>query len=201
MEQWVKEQYNYIAERFDNVTPPGEPTPETLFNAGVYEWGALGLHALRLEVSDDAFFDTLQTYVDRFKGENVTPEDFIGVAEEVSGQELDALFEQWFYSEELASIPELNLFAGTLESDMLYGTGAEETLTGLDSDDTIYGNGGTDTLIGNSGNDLLYGGSKPIESWQALEMTLFIRTAEETLSIAVLALILFGWVEMPPQYY
>ena len=160
LDQWVTEQYNYIAERFDNVTPPGEPTPDTLFNAGVYEWGALGLHALRLEVGDDAFFDTLQTYVERFTGENVTPEDFLGVAEEVSGQELDAFFDEWFYNEELASIPELGLFAGTLGDDTLFGTTAGETLTGLDGNDILYGNGGIDTFFGNSGDDLIYGGAQ-----------------------------------------
>ncbi|NJL19932.1 MAG: M1 family metallopeptidase [Leptolyngbyaceae cyanobacterium SM1_3_5] len=68
LDQWVKNQYNFIAERFDSVTPPGEPTPDSLFNRGVYDWGAVGLHALRLEIGDDDFFGTLQTYFDRFKG-------------------------------------------------------------------------------------------------------------------------------------
>jgi aminopeptidase N len=160
LNQWIKEQYNYIAERFNVVTPPGEPTPESLFNPGVYEWGAMGLHALRLEVGDADFFETLQTYFERYKGKNVLPEDFIGVAEEVSGQQLDALFETWFYSEELASFPELGLFAGSLENDSMYGTSADETLAGLNGDDTLYANGGEDTLVGNVGNDLLYGSAE-----------------------------------------
>lgn len=160
LDEWVKGEYNFVAEFFDSLVPPGEPPADDLFNSGVYDWGALGLHALRLEVGDDAFFGILQTYFERFQGGNVTPQDLIGVAEEVSGEELDALFERWFYSEELASIPELGLFAGTLGNDNLFGSAADETLAGLDGNDTIYGNGGVDTLIGNSGDDLIYGGAQ-----------------------------------------
>lgn len=160
LDTWVKDQYNFISERFANVTPPGEPTPTTLFNSGVYEWGALGLHAVRLDIGDRAFFDTLQTYFARFEGKNVLPEDFIGVAEEISRKNLDGLFDRWFYSPELASFNGLGLFAGTLGNDKLYGTGAAETLTGLDGNDKLYSNGGADSLFGNAGNDTLYGGAQ-----------------------------------------
>ncbi|MBE9180024.1 DUF4114 domain-containing protein [Oculatella sp. LEGE 06141] len=103
---WVDDVYNYVAASVDQLVPPGLPQADDLFNAGVYEWGAVGLHALRLEVGDDAFFDTLQTYFDRYQGGNVTTEDLIDVAEEVSGQELNAFFDTWFYSDELAALPE-----------------------------------------------------------------------------------------------
>jgi Ca2+-binding RTX toxin-like protein len=158
LDEWVKEQYNFVAQRFDSLVVPGEPPANDLFNSAVYEWGALGLHAVRLEIGDEAFFESLKTYYDRYQGKNVTPEDFISVVEEVSDQDLQATFDRWFYSPELASIPELGLFAGTLGDDTLYGTDASETLTGLDGNDTLYGNGGEDTLIGNSGDDLIYGG-------------------------------------------
>jgi len=157
LDSWVTDQYNSIAEQFDSLVVPGDPPADDLFNSAVYEWGALGLHALRLEVGDTAFFDTLQTYYERYKGGNVTPQSFINVAEEVSGSDLTALFDRWFYSEELASIPELGLFAGTASDDLLYGTSADETLAGLGGNDTLYGNGGLDTLVGNAGNDLIYG--------------------------------------------
>lgn len=160
LDTWVKEQYNFIAERFDSLSVPGEPLADDLFDPSVYEWGALGLHALRLEVGDDTFFDILKSYYETYRGGNVTPEDLIAVAEEVSGQELSPLFDRWIYSEELASIPELGLFAGTLTDDSLYGSGNDETLTGLDGNDTLYSNGGADTLVGNAGDDLIYGGAQ-----------------------------------------
>jgi aminopeptidase N len=71
----------------------------------------LGLHALRLEVGDEVFFDILRTYYDRFKGSNVRTSDFIAVAEEVSGQDLDVFFDNWLYSEEIAPMPALGLKA------------------------------------------------------------------------------------------
>lgn len=89
--------------------PPGAPDPDDLFNPGVYVRGALTLHALRVEIGDEAFFDTLRTYTARFRHGNATTADFITVAEEVSGQELSALFEAWLYDPVMPDIPALEL--------------------------------------------------------------------------------------------
>lgn len=109
LDEWVTDVYAFVEENLADLVPPGEPKPDDLFNAGVYEWGALGLHALRLKLGDDDFFETLRTYYERFAGGNVTPEDLIAVTEEVSGQELDSFFDRWFYSGQLQPIPELGL--------------------------------------------------------------------------------------------
>jgi aminopeptidase N len=110
-DQWIRDIYAYVTENRKSMTPPGEPPADQLFNAGVYYWGALGLHALRLEVGDETFFEILKTYHERFKGGNATTADFIAVGEEVSGKELSAFFDSWLYSEELAPIPALGLEA------------------------------------------------------------------------------------------
>ena len=110
-DQWVRNIYDYVKENRQSMTPPGEPTADRLFNAGVYYWGALGLHALRLEVGDEKFFEILQTYHERFADGNARTADFIAVAEEVSGKELNAFFDSWLYSEDLAPIPALGLEA------------------------------------------------------------------------------------------
>ena len=111
LDRWVREIYAYVLENRQSMTPPGEPTANRLFNAGVYYWGALALHALRLEVGDETFFEILKTYHERFKGGNARTADFIAVAEEVSGKELMAFFDSWLYSQELAPIPALGLEA------------------------------------------------------------------------------------------
>ena len=111
LDEWIRRVYAAVQENRNSVTPPGEPPADQLFNAGVYYWGALCLHALRLEVGDDVFFQILQTYHERYQDGNATTADFIGVAEEVSGKELSAFFDSWLYSEELASIPTLGLEA------------------------------------------------------------------------------------------
>ncbi len=90
----------------------GDPSPDRLFDPGVYFRGALTLHALRLEIGDEAFFDTLRTYADRFKNSTVVTDDFIAVAEEVSEQDLGALFDAWVYQDRLPPIPEMDLGPG-----------------------------------------------------------------------------------------
>jgi aminopeptidase N len=66
-----------------------------LFTASVYIRGAMTLHALRLEVGDDVFFDILRTYHERFEGGNATTAEFIAISEELSGAQLDDLFDEW----------------------------------------------------------------------------------------------------------
>lgn len=109
LDEWVKNAYASAQKNREHMFPPGEPPADHLFNSGVYSWGALGLHALRLEIGDDLFFQTLQTYYLRHKNGNVRTEDFIHVAEEISGHELGVFFESWLYSEDLAPIPALDL--------------------------------------------------------------------------------------------
>jgi aminopeptidase N len=106
LNQWVQDEYDTVAESIDELVPPGKPPADDLFNGGVYDWGALGLQALRLTIGDDAFFDTLKTYYEDFKGGNVTHDDFFKVAEAVSGQDLNDFFDRWFYSEDLPALPE-----------------------------------------------------------------------------------------------
>ena len=76
----------------------GDPGPGQLFSpTAVYGRGALTLHALRLTIGDDAFFAILQSWAERYRHANATTVDFITLAEEVSGQELGAFFEEWLY--------------------------------------------------------------------------------------------------------
>ena len=111
LDEWVKGAYGFVRENRESMSPPGEPPADALFNAGVYYWGALALHALRLDVGDEAFFEILKTYHERFADGNARTADFIAVAEEVSGKEMSAFFDSWLYSEELAPIPGLGLEA------------------------------------------------------------------------------------------
>ncbi|WP_448810565.1 M1 family metallopeptidase [Agromyces bauzanensis] len=77
-----------------------DPSPLGLFVDPVYDRGAATLHALRLEIGDDAFFELAQTWVERFGGGTASTHDFIALAEEVSGQDLEAFFDAWVYTGE-----------------------------------------------------------------------------------------------------
>ena len=106
------DQLDFIMSRYysslsrSNAPPPTDPTPDDIFNITVYYRGALTLHALRLAVGDEAFFDILRTYYERYQYANASTADFMAIAEEVSGQDLSALFEAWLYDAELPPMPE-----------------------------------------------------------------------------------------------
>lgn len=85
--------------------PPGNPGAANVFNVTVYNRGAMTLEALRRTVGDATFYAILREWVDRYRGENVTTADFIALAEEMSGQQLDAFFQTWLYEWGLPSLP------------------------------------------------------------------------------------------------
>ena len=83
----------------------GDPGPDRLFDRAVYLRGALTLHALRQQVGSDDCFGLLRAYAERFRYGNASTEDFIGIAEEISGRDLREFFQEWVYEEELPSVP------------------------------------------------------------------------------------------------
>lgn len=88
------------------IIPIGQPPATDLYNHdSVYTGGALVFHALRLQVGDEAFFELLRTYYERFQGRNASTQDFIALAEEVSGQHLDDFFQAWLYADQLPPLP------------------------------------------------------------------------------------------------
>jgi aminopeptidase N len=108
LDAWVKSQYADVAK--GSYPPPGKPLANDLFNyESVYVRGGLTLHALRLEVGDEVFFKILKTYFERYKNGNATTDDFIAVAEKVSGKDLTKFFDGWLYSEKIPPIPALGL--------------------------------------------------------------------------------------------
>ena len=99
----LRQMYNYVQQQ--GFPPPGNPSPNDLFNQGVYLRGGLTLHALRSAVGDDAFFRTLRTYADRYKYGNANTQDLINVAQEISGKNLQDLFNRWLYGQALPPFP------------------------------------------------------------------------------------------------
>jgi len=78
----------------------GDPGPDSLFDFAVYGRGALTLHALRTEVGDDDFFRILRQWVRSQEGGNVTTDEFVALAERVSGKALSGLFDVWLFTAE-----------------------------------------------------------------------------------------------------
>lgn len=77
----------------------GDPGPLGLFATQVYNRGAATLHALRVEVGDEAFFDGAQLWVQRYNDSTATSADFQAVYEAVSGKDLDTFFQVWLFDQ------------------------------------------------------------------------------------------------------
>jgi aminopeptidase N len=107
VEQRVAAMYQQLAQqaRVGTYRPPGDPAADDLYTDAVYDGGALVLYALRHQIGDDAFFETLRTYLQRYRYGNAGSDDFIAVAEEVSGQDLGPFFDDWLYSQPMPPLP------------------------------------------------------------------------------------------------
>jgi aminopeptidase N len=76
----------------------GDPGPQLLFDNAVYIRGAMAVHALRQEVGDRDFFRILHAWTTRRAGGHGTIPQFIRLAERISGQQLDDLFDVWLFT-------------------------------------------------------------------------------------------------------
>ncbi len=69
---------------------------EDMFDSHSYAKGAVILHQLRKLVGDDAFFAALRLYLKKFAYKKAEIHDLRLVFEEVTGEDLNWFFEQWF---------------------------------------------------------------------------------------------------------
>ena len=77
--------------------PPGDPGAENMFADPVYTRGAMTMHVLRAKIGDDAFFTMLRRWCSLYRGVTASTADLISLAEQVSGKDLDSLFQAWLY--------------------------------------------------------------------------------------------------------
>lgn len=85
--------------------PPGSPAADNIFAGTVYLRGGATLHALRRNIGDDAFFELLPAWTTKFAYSNARTADFISLAEEISGQDLQTFFNQWLYQQGQPELP------------------------------------------------------------------------------------------------
>ncbi|QSR27832.1 peptidase M1 [Nocardioides aromaticivorans] len=102
---WARHHHERLAEAGQDLVL-ADPGPELMFDDRVYKRGALALHALRVAVGDDAFFDLLSGWVEAYDGSNVTTDDFLAFAGERTGTDVASLLAPWLYDEALPPFPE-----------------------------------------------------------------------------------------------
>jgi len=77
---------------------PGNPGPANQFDNAVYDRGGMTLQALRTAVGDDTFFQILRAWTSMQIYGDATTAEFIDLAERMSGQQLDELFDTWLFT-------------------------------------------------------------------------------------------------------
>ncbi|MYW63669.1 M1 family peptidase [Streptomyces sp. SID8379] len=77
---------------------PGDPQRDTMFASAVYQRGAMTLQVLRERIGDKAFFELLPLWTRLHRYGNAETSDFVALAERVSGQQLDDLFDTWLFT-------------------------------------------------------------------------------------------------------
>ena len=92
---------------FYGVIPPdddfwslviGDPGPDHLFDFPVYARSAMTAHQLRLAVGDKDFFQILRRWAQSRRGDIVTTDEFVQLAEKISHQNLHDLFKTWLFT-------------------------------------------------------------------------------------------------------
>ncbi|MFJ9040263.1 M1 family metallopeptidase [Streptomyces sp. NPDC102406] len=76
----------------------GDPQRDTMFASAVYQRGAMTLQVLRERIGDKAFFELLPAWTKLHRHGNARTSDFIALAERISGQRLDGLFDTWLFT-------------------------------------------------------------------------------------------------------
>ena len=78
--------------------PPGNPgSPRHLFDPTVYVRGAMTLQALRQEIGTEPMLKVLRRWTAEHRYGSADTREFIILAEQVSGKDLDPLFQRWLY--------------------------------------------------------------------------------------------------------
>lgn len=78
--------------------PPGRlGSVRNLFANSLYLRGAMAVQALRTEIGTDPLLEILRRWTTDHRFATATIPDFIALAEEVSGMQLDQLFDDWLY--------------------------------------------------------------------------------------------------------
>lgn len=76
----------------------GDPGPKHLFDDPIYDRSAAMLFALREKIGDEAFSEVTRTWFEEHAGSAASTQEYIALAEDVSGQELDGFFEAWLFT-------------------------------------------------------------------------------------------------------
>jgi aminopeptidase N len=94
----MRQEYEADAESRQAEGPPAAPKKAiNVFGSESYTGGGLALYAFEQTVGAQTFRDVERTFLDRYQCRSASTEDYINVANEVTGRDLTGLFRAWLY--------------------------------------------------------------------------------------------------------
>lgn len=95
LELTIREMADYITTNPSGY-PLNFPPRAEMFGRDSYNKGAVVAHALREKMGDDAFYEGLRVYFERYGGDVASHAEFQSVMEAAAGFKLDEFFQNWF---------------------------------------------------------------------------------------------------------
>ena len=92
------ELYYCYQEKNDDVVDFYHTNKDDMFGYTSYQKGARILHMLRKYVGDEAFFDAINLYLNKFAYKSAEIHDLRLCFEEITGEDLNWFFEQWYFA-------------------------------------------------------------------------------------------------------
>ncbi|WP_438306757.1 M1 family metallopeptidase (plasmid) [Streptomyces sp. HUAS TT11] len=105
LEETVKRAYEFDRDERPNMGAPGRLKEAGDVLGGTNAAGVVMLHGLRLQVGDATFSKIEKTFFDRFRHKNASTQDYIDVANEVSGRDLTKYVKSWIYGNKTPPMP------------------------------------------------------------------------------------------------
>ncbi|MEW9554889.1 M1 family metallopeptidase [Nonomuraea sp. NPDC050783] len=97
VQAWFDRQYATRPDSFWLVKV-ADPQRDTMFDTAVYNRGGMTLQALRVKIGDEPFFRLLRTWAADHRYGLADTDEFVTLAEKISGQDLTGFFTAWLYT-------------------------------------------------------------------------------------------------------
>ena len=99
-QRWLVPYQVAVENEYDAVVNQPSSAFSWEYEVIVYAKAALFFNALHQEVGDEMFKAIMHEYVSQFRWGIATPDDFMELAESVSGRDLDAIYNRWILSKQ-----------------------------------------------------------------------------------------------------
>jgi aminopeptidase N len=99
-QRWLLPYQAAVENGYDAVVNQPSAAFDSEYETIVYAKAALFFDALRQTLGDETYRAALREYANRFRWQIATPDDLLRVAESVSGQDLDGLYNRWILSKQ-----------------------------------------------------------------------------------------------------